>query len=63
MSWPKTNCSQAHVSKIVVTSPAVQRLRLCASSEGGVGSIPGQRTKILHAMQHGQTIKIRMIKC
>ena len=29
-------------------------LRLHASTVGGMGSIPGQGTKILHAMQHGQ---------
>ena len=31
------------------TSLAVQWLRLCTSSIGGIGSIPGQRTKIPHA--------------
>ena len=36
------------------TSLAVQWLRLCASTAGGAGSIPGHGTKILHAMQHGQ---------
>ena len=30
---------------------AVQRLRLCVSTAVGTGSIPGQRTKILHAVQ------------
>ena len=30
------------------TSLAVQWLRLCASTAGGTGSIPGQGTKILH---------------
>ena len=29
----------------------VQWLRLCTSTVGGVGSIPGQGTKILHAAQ------------
>ena len=33
------------------TSLAVQWLRLCASSTGDVGSIPGCRTKVLHAVQ------------
>ena len=32
----------------------VQWLRLHAPTLGGVGSIPGQGTKILHAVQHGQ---------
>lgn len=63
MSWPKTNCSQARVSKNVGTPPAVQQLRLCASNEGGMGSIPGRGAKIPHAVKHGQTIKIQMIKC
>ena len=31
------------------TSLAVQWLKLCTSSVGGIGSIPGQRTKIPHA--------------
>ena len=35
----------------------VQWLGLCASTAGGVGSIPGQGTKILKAMQHGQKKK------
>ena len=30
-------------------SLVVQWLRLCASTAGGAGSIPGLRTKILHA--------------
>ena len=36
------------------TSLAVQWLRLCASTAGGMGLIPGQGTKILHAAQHSQ---------
>ena len=39
------------------TSLAVQWLRLCASTAGGTGSIPGWRTKILHATKGGQKIK------
>ena len=35
-------------------SMVVQRLELCASTAEGVGSIPGQGTKILHAKQYGQ---------
>jgi len=32
----------------------VQWLRLCASTVGGMGSIPGQGTTILSAAWHGQ---------
>ena len=32
----------------------VQWLGLCASTAGGVGSIPGQETKIPHAVWHSQ---------
>ena len=32
----------------------VQWLGLCASSAGGLGSIPGQGTRILQATWHGQ---------
>ena len=39
------------------TSLAVQWLRLCAPSAGGMGSIPGHETEISHAMQHGQKPK------
>ena len=38
------------------TSLAVQWLRLCPSNAGGKGSIPGQGTKIPHAVQRGQNI-------
>ena len=31
------------------TSLAIQWLRFCASNAGGMGSIPGQGTKIPHA--------------
>ena len=34
------------------TSLAVQRLRLCASTAGGAGSIPGRVTKIPHPACH-----------
>ena len=34
-----------------------QRLRPPTSTAGGVGSIPGQETKIPHAVQHGQKKK------
>ena len=38
-------------------SPVVQWLRLHASNAGGMGSIPGQGTKIPHASQCGQIEK------
>ena len=37
------------------TSLAVQCLRLCASTAGGMGSIPGQGNEIPNALQHGQS--------
>ena len=40
----------------------VQRLRLHASNAGGVGSIPGQGTKIPHATRCGQITIIIIIK-
>ena len=43
------------------TSLAVQWLRLCDSIAGGMGLIPGQGTKILHAMCHGQNTKTKEI--
>ena len=39
------------------TSLVVQWLRLRASTAGGTGSIPGQGTKIPHAVPHGQKRK------
>ena len=41
----------------VGTSLAVQWLRLHTPSAEGTGSIPGQGTKILHAVWHGQKKK------
>ena len=41
----------------IVTSLVVQCLGLYAVNAGGVGSIPGQGTKILHAMQCGKKKK------
>ena len=38
------------------TSTTVKWLRLCASTAMGMGSIPGQETKIPHATPHGQKI-------
>ena len=39
------------ITDLLMTSLMVQRLRLCAPNAGAVGSgsIPGQRTRILHA--------------
>ena len=39
------------------TSPVVQWLDLCASTAGGMGSIPSWGTKILQAMWHSQEKK------
>jgi len=36
------------------TSLEVQQLRLCASTAGGISSIPGQEAKILHATWFGE---------
>ena len=41
-------------------SLVVQWLELPASTAGGTGLIPGQGTKILHAVQHGQKKKLTM---
>ena len=41
------------------TSLVVQWLRLHSSTTGDTGSIPGQETKISHAMWHGQKKKKR----
>ena len=46
-----------HRSERSGTSLAVQWLRLCTSSAGGAGSIPGQGTRILHAAWYGQKRK------
>ena len=43
------------------TSLAVQGLTLCTSRAGGVGLIPGQGTKIPHAMLCG--LKMKKKKC
>ena len=42
------------------TSLAVKRLGLCRSTAGGMGSTPGQGTKILHAKRHGQKKKKKL---
>ena len=39
------------------TSLAAQWLRLCTSTAGDMGSIPGGGTKIPHAAPHGQKTK------
>ena len=43
-------------------SLAVQRLGLGTFTAEGLGSIPGQGTKIPQATQHGQKIKITLKK-
>jgi len=40
----------------------VQWLKLCASSAGGLGSVPGQGTKILQAPQCSTPIKFSIHK-
>ena len=35
----------------------VQQLRVCASTEGGEGLLPGWGTKIPHVTGHGQKLK------
>ena len=40
----------------------VQWLRLCASTAGGTGSIPGRGTKIPHAVQRGQKKKKKKMR-
>ena len=44
------------------SSLAVQWLRLHASTAGGVGSIPGQGTKILHAASLDQRVRKRKFR-
>ena len=43
-----------HLNSAWGTSLAIQWLGLCAFNAKGVGSIPGQGTKILHITWHGQ---------
>ena len=51
--WPKAET-------VVMTSLAVQWLRLHASTARGTGSIPGWGTKITQAAQHGQKQKTKL---
>ena len=44
-------------------SLVVQWLRLCASTEGGVGLISGWWTRSLHAVKHGQKTKNKTSWC
>ena len=61
-----SECTRAHSKvakereKNIWTSLAVQQLRLCTSSAGGVGSIPGWGTKIWHATWCGQSLKTKI---
>ena len=48
-------------TKRIRTSLAVKWLRLWASTTGGTGSIPGQGTKIPHAMWCSQKKKIKYL--
>ena len=48
------------LKSIVGNSLAVQWLGLCISTVVSMGSIPGQGSNILHAMQHGQKKKIQV---
>ena len=55
--WTELNLPRkSHFSKVhgFGTSPADQWLRLCAFTAGGMGSIPGQGTKIPHPLKCGQ---------
>ena len=51
------SCAFNVKATIIGTSLTVQWLRLHASTAGGMGSIPGRRTKILHTTQFSQEIK------
>ena len=44
----------ANKNRVLGTSQTVQWFRLCATTAGGLGSIPGQGTKILDAAQCSQ---------
>ena len=46
---------------IAGTSLVVQRLRLCTSTAGTAGSIPGRGTKIPHTVWCGQKVKRKKI--
>ena len=46
-----TDLNISHKTTQLLTLPAVQRLRLCASTAGGTGSIPGQGSCACHAVQ------------
>ena len=43
---------------LIVNSLVVQWLRFHTSQAGGTGLIPGQKTDILHAMEHSQKTDI-----
>ena len=45
------------------TSLVGQWLRVCTSATGGTGPIPGQETKILHAVQHSKKKKKERTNC
>ena len=52
--WPFPHQDRQKKKSRAGISLAVQWLGLCASTAGGVGSIPGQGTKIPHAAERGQ---------
>ena len=60
LSWEKWKCSSGDGYSSDCTKNqrgaalAVQWLRLCTSTAGGMGLIPCQRTKILHVTRHDQ---------
>jgi hypothetical protein len=48
------------INQVLGTSLVVQWLILCASTEWGMGSIPGQGTKIPHAVRHGKKMEKKL---
>ena len=51
---------ETHIKlETLATSLMAQWLRLHAFKASGMGSIPGQRTKIPHTAQHNQKVKIK----
>ena len=44
------------------TSLVIQWLRLCTSTTGGMGSIPGRGIKILHAVWGSKKLKLKLFK-
>ena len=61
-SSPMETCSVSN-TQIPGASLVVQWLRFCAPSAGGMGSIPGQGTKIPHAAAKKKPPKKHQKKC